>query len=134
MSRVPTKLLLELTPALTERLREVCDERGATKIGVIRLALEIYLRQLDPAESEHFVVKLPKDSAETFAAFREIRKYPDRAKVIESALRDHINQECEQEEALRPHIEEVKRVQARKRIHQVDEARADVKGQSQVKP
>ena len=124
MSRVPKKLLLELTPALAKRLQEVCEERGATKIGVIRLALEIYLRQVDPAESEHFVVKLAKDTAETFAAFREIRKYPDRAKLIESALLDHINEECEHEKALRPHIEEVKRVQARKRIHEVKEAGA----------
>jgi metal-responsive CopG/Arc/MetJ family transcriptional regulator len=124
MSRVPTKLLLELPLELAERLQQVCDERGATKMGVIRVALDIYLRQIDSAESEQFIVKLEKSTAETFAAFREIRKYPDRVKLIESALLDHIKQECEQEKSLGLQIEKVKSVQSRKRIHEVKEARA----------
>jgi predicted DNA-binding protein len=124
MGRVPTKLLLELPLSLAERLQQVCEERGATKMGVIRVALDIYLRQVDSAESEQFIVKLEKSAAETFAAFREIRKYPDRSKLIESAILDHINEECKQEKSLELQIEEVKRVQSRKRIHEVKETRA----------
>jgi len=122
MSRDTKKLLLDLELPLAERLKAVAEEIGATQLGIIRVALTTYLRQLDPTESEHFVVKLPEPTAETFAAFREIRKYPDRTKLIESALLDHIDQECEHDVSLRPRIEEVKSVQSRKRIHEVKEA------------
>jgi hypothetical protein len=126
MSRVPSKkLLLDLPRPLADRLKEVAEECGGTQLGIIRLALEIYLRQTDPTESERFVIKLPKTTAESVAAFRQVHNYPDRVKLIETALLNHIDQECERDQSLRPLIEQAKKVQLSKRIHEIKEARAE---------
>ncbi len=120
MSRVTTKLLVDLSPSLADRLDQLCNETGGTKGGVVRVALEIYLRQLDIEESEQFVVKLSAGVAETFAAYRETSDYPERSKMTEAALIDYINQKCQSDATLRGRIEEAKKMRLRKRIQLIE--------------
>lgn len=124
MSRVATKLLVDLPEPLAKRLSDACDETGATKMGIVRLALGFFLRQSEVTESEHFVVKLAPGIAETFGAYREIQDYPDRVKLIEAALTNYIRRKCEEDPSLDARIDDVKKMQARKRIHQIKSARA----------
>lgn len=128
MSRgVTTKLLVDLSAPLADQLERVCDETGGTKGGIVRVALEIYLRQLATEENEQFVVRLSSGASETLGAYRETADYPDRSKMTETALLDYINQKCETDATLRSRIEDAKRMRLRKRI-QLFEPREESEG------
>ena len=124
MSRT-TKLLVELTPALSERLNAYCDRLGASKGGVIRVALEAYLGQVEEEESEHFVVKLGPGCGKTFSAFRQVLLFPSKNKLIEAALAAYIERQCDEIPHLREQIENVKHEQARQRMYSINDGRRE---------
>lgn len=110
-----TKLLVDLSPRIAERLNQECEETGGTKGGIIRLALDLYLQQRDIEESERFFVKLPMRMAETLAAYRHLNDYPDRNTMIESALRTYIAAKAEEDPTLAARIEQAKKDRLRRR-------------------
>lgn len=110
-----TKLLVDLSPEIADRLKQVCDETGGTKGGFIRLAVDLFLQQRDIEESQRFFVTLPQGLAETMAAYRHLYDYPDRDKMIESAMRMYIGAKAQEDPTLPARIEQAKKDRMRRR-------------------
>lgn len=124
--KAPTKkLLVELAEPLSDRLNDYCERVGATRGGVIRVALEAYLGQVEDEESEHFVVRLQPGSGKTFWAFRRLFDYPSKDRIVESALLTYIEQRCAETPQLRDRLEAAKREDARKRMYSIENARLE---------
>lgn len=110
-----TKLLVDLSPEIAERLTQVCEETGGTKGGFIRLAVDLFLQQRDIEENQRFFVTLPQGLAETVAAYRHLYDYPDRDKMIESAMRMYIAMKAQEDPTLPSRIEQAKKDRMRRR-------------------
>ena len=82
-----TKLLVDLPPGTAQRLEKAAEARAATKGGLVRLALDAYLPQLDDEKENHrFVVSLSDDAGNALAAYRRERRYPKRDLIVEDAV------------------------------------------------
>jgi hypothetical protein len=115
-----TQLLVELTPPLASRLTEL-QEQGFTKTGLVRRALDIYLGQLSPEVNQRFIVELHDDVAEMFAIYRDLTHLPERSRLVETALRAHIQNELANNSQLRGDFENEKSARA-KRVRPLKEA------------
>ena len=122
MDRITTKLLVELPQSLAQRLTEEADRRGATKGGIVRVALETYLRQLSDDENERFIVELPPGVVETFAAYRDVSDNAKRDTVIERAISHYIETKIAAEATLGDRIKEAQQARARTRMRIVEHA------------
>lgn len=120
-----TKLLVELPPAMAERLEKVAHSRGATKGGLMRLALETFMRQLAEEENQQFVVSLSDPAAETLAAYREVNDFPVRDRLVERALMHYIQGRCMEDPVLQNRLEEARSARARTRIRAITDRKGE---------
>ena len=120
---VKQQMLLELPPKLAQPLNELA-EKGATKAGVVRYALEIYLGQLSPEVNNRFVVELSDGTAELLSIFRDLTHLPDRNRLVEAALREYLQTQIASNPQLQRDFEKEQQVRT-KRVRSLKEARKE---------